>query len=56
MTAKEILKSLSDIECDLYYSIDMEDYNGADAEAVKNFYNKIDEMLNEWHDITGETL
>ena len=56
MDAKGILNMLSSIECDLYYAIDEGNTNGISAEELKKFHDKIDEMLNEWHELTGVTL
>ena len=56
MDNHEILKQLSSIECDLFYAIDDGRTNGIDPKALDNFRDKICELLEEWHELTGETL
>lgn len=56
MDEKGILNMLSSIECDLFYAIEEGHTNGIDERELRKFHDKIDDLLNEWHDITGATL
>lgn len=56
MNSNGILKQLSSIECDLFYAIDEGNTNGIHPDIIKAFHEKVADLLEEWHEITGETL
>ena len=56
MDNHEILKQLSSIECDLFYALEEGRTNGIAPKALDAFHEKVVELLEEWHDLTGETL
>lgn len=57
MTNKEILISLSELECVLYYRADGSDNpEGVDTETTKEIHALVRKALDKWHEATGETL
>lgn len=57
MTNQNILDTLSELECALYYRLDgHDDREGVSYEALQPIYNKINECLAQWHNITGLTI
>ena len=56
MNKKEILKALSSIECDIFYALDEGNTCGLNREDLKAFHDRLEELIETWHDMTGETL
>ena len=57
MTNKQILETLSYLECVLYYRADGSDNpEGVDIETTNEVHALVRKALEAWHEATGETL
>ena len=57
MSNNDILSALSEIECALYYRKDGSDNSeGVSAENIEKAHKAARDLLEFWHDITGEIL
>lgn len=57
MSNKNILSALADIECALYYRKDGSDNpEGVKPDDLEKAYNAARDLLDFWHDVTGEVL
>lgn len=57
MTNREILETLSEIECTLYYRKDgSDDLQNVSQEDTEKAHAAVRAVLEFWHKVTGETL